>query len=167
MKKSRKHIYISAVLLLVFVSLGYFLVLQERPGARFPFSFGLDLVGGTELVYRADTSNVEDIGGAMDTLKEVIERRVNIFGVSEPLVQTESAGLVSGNKDERLIVGLPGITDIDQAIELIGQTPVLEFRLAHPDVEEILKTNPNASPDKLFVTTGLSGDAFGLVFKIS
>src|SRR3989344_2853353 len=157
MKKSRKHIYISAVLLLVFVSLGYFLVLQERPGARFPFSFGLDLVGGTELVYRADTSNVEDIGGAMDTLKEVIERRVNIFGVSEPLVQTESAGLVSGNKDERLIVGLPGITDIDQAIELIGQTPVLEFRLASPDAQEVLKANPDTPVDSLFIATGLSG----------
>lgn len=140
--KSRKHIYISGALLLVFVFLGYFLVREQKSGARFPFRFGLDLVGGTELVYRADTSNVENVSDAMDTLKEVIERRVNIFGVSEPLVQTESAGLVSGNKDERLIVGLPGVTDIDQAIELIGQTPVLEFRLASDDV---------------LIPTGLSG----------
>ena len=131
--KSRRHIYISAALLLVFIFLGYFLIRQEKPDARFPFSFGLDLVGGTELVYRADTSNVEDISGAMESLKEVIERRVNIFGVSEPLVQTESAGLVSGNRDERLIVELPGVTDIERAIELIGQTPVLEFRLVRKD----------------------------------
>ncbi|MDO8589724.1 MAG: protein translocase subunit SecD [bacterium] len=152
-----KHIYLSAVLLAVFIFLGYFLVVEQRPGAKFPFSFGLDLVGGTELVYKADTSKVDDTRGAMESLKEVIERRVNIFGVSEPLVQTESAGLVSGNKDERLIVGLPGITDIDQAVALIGQTPLLEFRLASPNTEEILKANPEAPLDKLFVPTGLSG----------
>src|SRR3989344_5423522 len=127
--KSRRHIYISAALLLVFIFLGYFLIRQEKPDARFPFSFGLDLVGGTELVYRADTSNVEDISGAMESLKEVIERRVNIFGVSEPIIQTESAGIVSGNKEERLIVELPGVTDIEEAVELIGKTPILEFRL--------------------------------------
>jgi preprotein translocase subunit SecD len=155
--KSHKFIYISGVLLLVFALLGYFLMVQQRPGAKFPFSFGLDLVGGTELVYRADTSNVKDVSDAMNTLKEVIERRVNIFGVSEPLVQTESAGLVSGNRDERLIVDLPGVTDIDKAIELIGQTPVLEFRLARPNSEELLKANPKATLDELFITTGLSG----------
>src|SRR3989344_5067535 len=109
----RKYLIWSIILIILFLFLGVFLVWSEREGTRFPFSFGLDLVGGTELVYRADTSNVEDIGGAMNTLKEVIERRINIFGVSEPLIQTESAGLVSGNRDERLIVGLPGVTDID------------------------------------------------------
>ncbi|OGI91792.1 protein-export membrane protein SecD [Candidatus Nomurabacteria bacterium RIFCSPLOWO2_01_FULL_46_18] len=155
--RSRKHIYISAITLLLFVGLGYFLVIEERPGARFPFSFGLDLVGGTELVYTADTSNVSDVGGAMESLKEVIERRVNIFGVSEPLVQTESAGLVSGHSVERLIVGLPGVTNIDKAIELIGQTPVLEFRLAKPDTQKIVDANPKASIDELFTPTGLTG----------
>ena len=155
--KSRKHLYLSGILLIIFVLLGYFLIIEQRPGTRFPFSFGLDLVGGTELVYRADTSRVEDVSGAMESLKEVIERRVNIFGVSEPLVQTESAGLVSGNRDERLIVGLPGVTDIDQAIKLIGETPVLEFHLASPDAEEVLKANPEASLDELFTPTGLTG----------
>src|SRR3989344_1043937 len=155
--KSRKHFYLSAVLLVVFALLGYFLVLQEKSGARFPFKFGLGLVGGTELVYRADTANVEDISGAMSILKEVIERRVNVFGVSEPLVQTESAGLVSGNRDERLIVDLPGVTDIDKAIEMIGQTPVLEFRLASPDAQKVLEVNPNATLNDVFIPTGLSG----------
>ena len=155
--KSRKHIYLSVALLVVFGLLGYLLMTQGRPGGRFPFSFGLDLVGGTELVYRADTSNIEDISSAMESLKEVIERRVNIFGVSEPLVQTESSGLVSGNRDERLIVGLPGVTDINQAIALIGQTPVLEFRLAKSDVDTIIEANPEAPIDELFVSTGLTG----------
>lgn len=152
-----KHIWISIALILVFVLLGWFLVRNQREGARFPFRFGLDLVGGTELVYRADTSGVEDISGAMESLKEVIERRVNIFGVSEPLVQTESAGLISGNRDERLLVGLPGVTDIDRAVELLGRTPILEFYLARPEAQKILEANPKASPNELFSPTGLSG----------
>lgn len=155
--QSRKHLYLSVTLFVIFILLGYFLFTQSRPGGKFPFSFGLDLVGGTELVYRADTTNIEDVGSAMEILKEVIERRVNIFGVSEPLVQTESAGVVSGNRDERLIVGLPGVTNIGEAIALIGRTPVLEFRLAKPDAEAIIEANPKAAINELFVATGLTG----------
>src|SRR3990167_3396658 len=121
----RKESWISIILLIIFSFLGWYFLLKNKV----PFHFGLDLVGGTELIYRADTSAVEDVGGAMESLKEVIERRVNIFGVSEPIIQTESAGIVSGNKEERLIVELPGVTDIDEAVELIGKTPILEFRL--------------------------------------
>lgn len=155
---SRKHLWISLLLLAVFGLLGwYFLVNQAGPNARYPFRFGLDLVGGTELVYRADTSKVEDVDGAMESLKEVIERRVNIFGVSEPLIQTESAGIVSGNQEERLIVELPGVTAIDRAIALIGETPVLEFRLARANFEEILKNNASSTIEDLFVSTGLTG----------
>src|SRR3989344_3084060 len=57
-----KHVWVSLVLLVLFGLLGwYFLVKQEVPGAKFPFRFGLDLVGGTELVYKADTTEVEDV----------------------------------------------------------------------------------------------------------
>lgn len=136
--RSWSHIYLSVVLLLVFVLLGYFLVVEQRPGARFPFSFGLDLIGGTELVYRADISKVSDVSGAMQALKEVIERRVNIFGVSEPLVQTEKSGVISGRADERLIVELPGVSDIELAKKIIGETPILEFRLVRPGAEELI-----------------------------
>lgn len=155
--KARKHLILSVLLLVIFVLLGYFLVREQRPGAKHPFKFGLDLVGGTELVYKADTSKVDDVQGAMDSLKGVIERRVNIFGVSEPIIQTENAGFISGNKDERLIVELPGVTDIQTAVALIGQTPILEFRLATASSTEILKANPQASLDDLFVSTGLTG----------
>ena len=158
--KSRKYIYISIVFLLIFVSLGYFLVVEQRPGARFPFRFGLDLVGGTELVYKADTSKVSDVSGAMESLKEVIERRVNIFGVSEPLVQTEKAGIVSGNTDERLIVELPGVSDIELAKKLIGETPILEFRLEKPDAEEFISTVASGTPialDDVFFPAELTG----------
>lgn len=154
----KRHIVLSLILITLFALLGwYFLLNQRKEGTRFPFYFGLDLVGGTELIYRADTSKVTDPKGAMESLKEVIERRVNIFGVSEPLIQTESAGLVSGLNEDRLIVGLPGVTSIDQAIALIGETPVLEFRLARASTTEILKTNPKASIDDLFIATDLSG----------
>ncbi len=155
--KARKHLFWSILLLAAFVLLGYFLVREQRPEAKYPFKFGLDLVGGTELVYKADTSKVEDVNGAMESLKGVIERRVNIFGVSEPIIQTENAGVISGNSDERLIVELPGITDIENAKKLIGETPLLDFRLAKPNTEEILKANPQATLDDLFIPTELTG----------
>lgn len=86
------------------------------------FRLGLDLLGGAHLVYEADLSKLagSDRGAAMDGVRDVIERRVNLFGVSEPVVQ------ISG--DNRLIVELAGIQDINQAIELIGLTPFLEFK---------------------------------------
>ena len=152
-----KHIWIALALVLVFFLVWFFVVRAEGLGGRFPFRFGLDLVGGTELIYRADVSEVDNVEDAMQSLKEVIERRVNIFGVSEPLVQTESAGLLTGNRDERLIVELPGITDLERAVELIGKTPILEFRLARENAEQILEANPEASVNELFESTGLSG----------
>src|SRR6185436_156260 len=83
---------------------------------------GLDLQGGTHLVYEGDLKDIpaEAQQDAMASARDVIERRVNAFGVSEPLVQ------VSGTN--RIIVELPGVKDINQAISLIGQTPFLEFR---------------------------------------
>ncbi len=98
--------------------------------AKFPFKLGLDLSGGSHLVYQADVSAVpsNEVKSSMDALRDVIERRVNLFGVSEPVVQVEHAGLISGS-GERLIVDLPGVTDVKQAIQMIGQTPVLEFKI--------------------------------------
>lgn len=89
------------------------------------FQLGLDLKGGTHLVYDADMSQIpeDERADALEGVKHVIERRVNAFGVSEPLVQTTSTG---GNY--RLIVELAGITDVKQAIDQIGATPVLEFK---------------------------------------
>ncbi len=88
---------------------------------------GLDLRGGTSLVYQADVTNVPDAdrGSALDGVRDVIERRVNAFGVSEPVVQTSQVG-----SQYRVSVDLAGITDISQAIKLIGETPLLEFREA-------------------------------------
>ncbi len=93
---------------------------------------GLDLQGGTQLIYQTDTSQIpndqkeESIEGSRD----VIERRVNYFGVSEPLVQTIKSG-----QEWRLLIELPGVKDVHAAINMIGETPILEFKEEGPPQE--------------------------------
>ncbi len=117
------------VVLIVSGLLGWYVL---SPGH--PIKLGLDLAGGTELVYRADTSLVQtDQQGALNSLREVIERRVNLFGVAEPLVQLEQSSAVAGAVENRLLVELPGVTDVQAAVDAIGKTPTLEFRLADQD----------------------------------
>ncbi len=128
------------VLILATGLVGFYADIKVSKKADFPFvsvsvnqqkyKLGLDLNGGTHLLYKADTSKVEpgEVSEAMTALRDVIERRVNLFGVSEPLVQTEKGGVVGGG-DDRLIVELPGVTDVNEAIKLIGETPLLEFKL--------------------------------------
>lgn len=88
------------------------------------WKLGLDLVGGSHLTYEIDVSGVEaaDRTSVVTGLRDVIEKRVNLFGVSEPQVYTaESAG------STRLVVELAGIKDVTKAIEQIGATPFLYF----------------------------------------
>ncbi len=86
---------------------------------------GLDLRGGVSLTYDADTSAIPDAerASALDGVRDVIERRVNAFGVGEPVVQTQKVG-----DQWRVIVELPGVTDVNEAIRRIGETPLLEFK---------------------------------------
>lgn len=90
-----------------------------------PFRLGLDLQGGTHLVYEADMAQIpeDDQLEALEGVRDVIERRVNAFGVSEPIVQTTSTG-----GTYRVIVELAGVLDVSEAISQIGETPVLEFK---------------------------------------
>ena len=92
-----------------------------------PYQLGLDLQGGVSLVYQADLSSVTNKSEAMQGLRDVIERRVNLFGVSEPVVQIQG--------DDRLIVELPGLKDVKEAIDTIGQTPYLEFGEQRTELE--------------------------------
>lgn len=126
---------IAVFLLILALGIGYFdYYSQTHPGSSIskPFKLGLDLNGGTHLVYRADVSKIDPkaVGDSMNALRDVIERRVNIFGVSEPIVQIEHNGfLTSKGSEEKLIVELPGVTNVDEAIKSIGQTPFLDFRI--------------------------------------
>ena len=135
----------AVVILIVGAALGWFVYSSEQPDSRFPFRFGLDLAGGSHLIYQADVSKVAEgeVRDAMQSLREVVERRVNLFGVSEPIVQTEE----TFGGDNRLVVELPGVTDLREATDLIGKTPSLDFRLQEVDEE--------GAP--VFVETGLSG----------
>ena len=103
-----------------------------------PFKLGLDLQGGSHLLYEADLSKIEEENRAqkMEELRDVIERRINIYGVTEPLVQIQG--------EKRLIIELAGIKDIGLAIEMIGETPYLEFRemLSEEEREEAAKDIP-------------------------
>src|SRR3989339_28830 len=166
---------ISIIIVLVLGSAVVFFVFKSEPKLNsnfetqsyffknFPFRLGLDLSGGSHLIYKADVSGVEkgEISASMDALRDVIERRVNLFGVSEPIVQVQNAGFVSGGED-KLIVDLPGVTDVEKATVMIGQTPLLEFKTEAP-----ADTPRNATVDKdgkitldiqsQFVSTGLTG----------
>ncbi|MEK7579628.1 MAG: protein translocase subunit SecD [Patescibacteria group bacterium] len=113
---------------------------------KFPFRLGLDLLGGAHLVYQADLNSIEpsERDSAMEGVRGVIERRVNLFGVAEPVVQ------ISG--DNRLIVELPQVKDVGEAIKLIGETPFLEFKELAADFD----VNKEAGAQD-FISTGLSG----------
>jgi preprotein translocase subunit SecD len=97
---------------------------------NFNTKLGLDLKGGSHLVFDVDTSNVkkEDLNDALNSARDVIERRVNLYGVSEPVIQT----LKSNNK-YRISVDLPGVTDVKEAVGLIGETAQLSFKEEDPN----------------------------------
>lgn len=143
-------IRIAAVLILAAsVLVGWFVFHTERSGGNYAFRLGLDLRPGSHLVYRADVSQIQstEVDASLDSLRDVIERRVNLFGVAEPLVQVERGG-VFGQGEHRLIVELPGVTDLSQAIKMIGETPILEFRLVKEGMEaQVRKEDGTANMD--------------------
>lgn len=93
---------------------------------------GLDLQGGTHLEYQADITDIpqKDQPSAVEGVRDVIERRVNALGIGEPLVQTSKVG-----SDWRVIIELPGVTDVNEAISMIGETPLLEFKTFDPNAQ--------------------------------
>ncbi len=145
---------LAALALVVGFLLIYFVSATEaNPYSSYHFKLGLDLAGGTELVYKADMKDTpaSERSDALSALQGVIDRRVNLFGVAEPLVQTEEASALSGTTEDRLIVDLPGVTDIKAAVAALGKTPTLEFRLA------TTATDAEATTSMRFLSTGLTG----------
>lgn len=100
----------------------------------FTTKLGLDLKGGSHLVFEADTSKLRssDIGDALNSARDIIEKRVNFFGVAEPVVQTQKSGSA-----RRIVVDLPGVTNVSEAVERIGKTAQLSFREEASIVPEI------------------------------
>lgn len=154
----RQRVWLTFGVILVLALLAAIVDYPKGPNIRIGSFFkelkvhlGLDLEGGAQLVYEADLSKIgqSDRVSALAGTRDVIERRVNTFGVSEPVVQTSAVG-----GSDRVIVELPGVTDINDAIQRIGETPLLEFREEAPPVtpeplsdaekKQIAETNANA-----------------------
>lgn len=144
--KLRLILIVAVVLVSVFVNVPT----KFRVAVRWPFAdsfftqswnipLGLDLQGGVHLSYQADTKDKD----AVEAVRSNIERRINLFGSTEPIIQTAKVG-----DQWRLIVELPGISDVNKAISVIGATAQLDFR-------ESKVATPSADAD--FIPTGLTG----------
>ena len=131
------RIFRAVLVLIVTGAIAYFVYgNMVHDDAKHPFKFGLDLAGGSQLTYSADVSKIApaEVPELMEVLRMVIEKRINVFGVSEPNVQVEKSSVVAGKESHRLIVELPGVTNVEEAIDNIGKTPLLEFKLVDQDV---------------------------------
>ncbi|MEK7186009.1 MAG: protein translocase subunit SecD [Patescibacteria group bacterium] len=125
-----------------------------RINREFEFRRGLDLEGGTSVTFRANVAEIPSSQRkeALESVKAVIEKRINLFGVSEPLIQTATV-----NNDARIIVEMPGITDVDQAISLIGQTAQLTFwEQGASDSADLEIASPSALPLGMTETIGIN-----------
>ena len=123
---------------------------------QYSLKTGLDLQGGTHLLLQADMANIDpaDRNTALESVKQVISRRVDLYGVSEPLIQTSNF-----KDDYRLIVELPGVKDVSKAISLIGQTAQLDFREDLSGAGPIDYASPSSAMARIyaFQPTGLTG----------
>lgn len=148
MHERKKMVAFLTLIVAVSVVAGVFAYepLWQKISSFRPWNLGLDLAGGSSLVYEIDVSNVRDTeqDSVVRGLRDVIEKRVNLFGVAEPKVYTEKVGT-----SNRLVVELAGIKDVNQAIKMIGQTPFLEFR----EVEQKEGETTTAT----FIPTALTG----------
>lgn len=144
-KSSIFLIVISVVTILAFIFI-YSPWFEKISNFR-PWRLGLDLAGGSYLIYKIDLSNVSEIDKSetIKGLRDVIEKRINLFGVNEPRVYLEKSG-----QEDRLIIELAGVKDVKQAIKEIGETPFLEFR-EYKEIEIQGTTTP------VFVSTELNG----------
>lgn len=117
-------IILGSILVLTILS-GLFVVPRFYGSRLLPWRLGLDLVGGSVLVYQVDLTGIPstDYSATVQGLKEVIESRVNKYGVAEPRVT-----VAEKNGSYQLLVELAGVKDLKDAVREIGETPALDFR---------------------------------------
>lgn len=125
-----KHRIGALIIIIIGAALGFFVYTTEVRQTQ-EFQLGLDLSGGVYLTYTTDTKNIPpaEVRESLDALRDVIERRINLFGISEASVQIEKTAFAEVGDEYRLVVELPGVTDVAQAVAMIGQTPLLEFKV--------------------------------------
>jgi len=132
----RKLLYkILLILAIVGVCVYFTFPLDKR------INLGLDLKGGMHLLLKVDTTHLEGKSkeDAADRALEVIRNRIDQFGVREPSIQRQG--------EDEIVVQLPGVTDRERAIELIGKTAMLEFKLVSNDVDKLKQAIDGQVPD--------------------
>ena len=148
----RDSYFLIFILVLVGLALWTILPTNSVRLGKNGFQLGLDLKGGTHLVYQADLSQKDPSltdAQAMAAVKATIERRANASGVTEPLIQTQGS--------DRIVVELPGIKDVDAAINLIGTTALLQIMEEHYDTSGNAILDANGNPE-WFVATAIGSD---------
>ncbi len=130
-----------------------FKVLNRKFQLNFPLKLGLDLQGGTQLILEAQMNKVTplDRDSALESVKNVLEKRVNLYGVSEAIVQSSKIG-----ETRRILIELPGLKDASTAASLVGKTAQLDFRemVGSPSAEA---TQSAQALFESFKDTGLTG----------
>ena len=117
----RRNLWITSGLIAIVLTLGVLIDIPKSPlgGQKIKAMLGLDLVGGTELVYQADLSQSADKIKDLNNLSNVFRNRIDQLGVSEPTISTSGS--------DKIIIELPGVKNIDEAISKIGETYELVF----------------------------------------
>ena len=147
----KRNLLVKVILIFLLAGVAIYISLPRSTlfGKKLELALGLDLSGGSRLTFEVDTSklNEENKEKALNSLKDVIEKRVNFFGISEPNVQTSKF-----EGKDRILVELPGINDPKEAVSLIGQTAQLVF-------SEVANTQPDdgSTPSASLSPTNLTG----------
>jgi SecD/SecF fusion protein len=133
----RQHLLFKVLIIIAIVAIA---IWNFYPPEK-KISLGLDLQGGMHLVLRVDTSHLtkKEKIGAVDRALEILRNRIDQFGVREPVIQRQGK--------EGIIVQLPGVTERDRAIKLIGQTALLEFKLVSEDPDFIKRALSGKVPE--------------------
>lgn len=141
-----------SIIILVAIAAAFFVYPASIGAQWLPWRLGLDLVGGSHLVYQVDLSKIAatDQDSVVNGLRDVIEKRVNLFGVSEPQIFIAKSG-----NNAQLIVELAGVKNVSDAINQIGETPLLDFREVDTSAASSTTTSIPANPQ--YIYTNLTG----------